>query len=87
MQILSIFIIGLLSHQWQSTLALTVYYDEFDLPSSARDWAPQYMVFVLLREVKREYTSLPIMLAPPDESFVPPADALVIDMREHFRIR
>jgi hypothetical protein len=80
-----IFIIGLLSHQWQSTLAPIVHYDEFDLPSSARDWAPQYMVFVLLREAKSEYASLPITLAPPDDFLVPPADALVIDMREHFR--
>jgi hypothetical protein len=82
-----IFIIGLLSQQWQSTLAPIVHYDEFDLPSSARDWAPRPMVFAMLREVKPEYASLPITLAPPDDAVVPPADALVIDMREHFRAR
>lgn len=80
-----IFIIGLLSQQWQSALGPIVRYDEFDFPSSARSWGPPYMVFALLCEVKREYASLPITLAPPDDSFVPPADALIIDMREHFR--
>lgn len=84
-QVSSIFIIGLLSPQWQSSLAPIVHYDEFDLPSSARDWAPRNMVFVMLREIKPEYATLPITLAPPDDAVVPPTNALVIDMREHFR--
>lgn len=81
----SIFIVGLLSREWQQALAPIVRYDEFDLPSSAREWAPPSMVFVVLRTVNPEYATLPITLAPPDTTFTAPADALVIDMREHFR--
>lgn len=80
-----IFIIALLSHQWQGALASIVHYDEFDFPSSAREWGPPHMVFALLCEGKREYASLPITLAPPNDVIVPPTDALVIDMRDHFR--
>ncbi|NOT56672.1 MAG: hypothetical protein HOP18_18900 [Deltaproteobacteria bacterium] len=80
-----IFVIGLLSPQWQGRITSIVHYDEFDLPSSARDWSPRDMVFLLLREMKPEYVTLPITLAPPDDAAIPPADSLVIDMREHFR--
>ncbi|MSQ47149.1 MAG: hypothetical protein EXR78_01985 [Deltaproteobacteria bacterium] len=84
-QVSSVFIIGLLSPYWQNNLGPIAHYDEFDLPSSARDWAPRNMAFLMLREMKPEYATLPITRAPPEDVVVPPPNALVIDMREHFR--
>jgi len=75
----SIFIIG---SRWTDSLAPTVRYGEFGMPSSAAPWAPQPMVYLVLRELSPEYANLPIEFMAPDRPIEPPRDAVVVDMRK-----
>jgi len=80
----SIYIIGA---KWQDSIAPAVRYDEFGFPSSAASWVPRPAVYLLLRELSPERSSLPLELAPVDGPVSPPPTALIVDMRKLSSLR
>ncbi|MBM4257742.1 MAG: hypothetical protein FJ147_17855 [Deltaproteobacteria bacterium] len=73
--------ISIIRSRGEDLLAPASRYDEFGFPSSAAAWVPKPMVYLLLREMQPQWADLPIETVSPNGPFSPPANALVIDMR------
>ncbi len=77
--------IGFVLADWRGGLTETVAYDEFGLPSSARPWASEPSVDLILREQGRLPRRHPTFLVyPPDASVFPPR-LPVVDIRQSMR--
>ena len=65
--------------KWGDTLAPLVRH-EFGRPSSVGAWAPDAMVYLLLREIAPDSADLPVMVVAADEPIDAPPGSLVVDM-------
>ena len=74
--------IHIIRYTWKDSIAPTVRYDEFGLPSSAQPWAPGSMAYLVLREVNPEHASIPIEVAAAEDATRVESDDLVVDMRQ-----